>query len=235
MMTPYIASLQVGLPRSLGQENATNPLDRSWTTGFFKESVTGLVWLGKTNLEGDGQADLTHHGGAEKAVLVYGIEHYPYWQEILKLSEFNFGAFGENFTVSGQCEHSVCIGDIYQVGEAKVQVSQPRQPCWKLARRWRRRTLALEVQKTGKTGWYLRVLEEGLVQSGLPLQLLERPFPQWSITRANQIMHHNTNHQEDVKALSTCTALASSWRKTLSNRVEKGIDLSSIARLWGSN
>ncbi|MEM9215375.1 MAG: MOSC domain-containing protein [Cyanobacteria bacterium P01_F01_bin.150] len=234
-MTPYIVSVQVGLPRSLGIEASTNPMDKPWTTGFFKEPVMGLVWLGKTNLEGDGQADLNYHGGPEKAVLAYSIDNYPYWEKILKSPEFSYGAFGENFTVSGQNETSVCIGDIYKVGDAQVQVSQPRQPCWKLARRWRRRTLALEVQRTGKTGWYLRVLKEGTVQSGEALHLLERPFPQWSITRANQIMHKATKNQADAKALSTCEALAPSWRKSLANRAKKGIPTDSTYRLWGNN
>ena len=121
-----------------------------------------------TGIEGDGQADLVNHGGVDKAICVYPLAHYPHWQEMIG-RELSPAAFGENFTVDGLTEADVCIGDTWRVGEdVLVQVSQPRQPCWKLARRWQRKTLALEVQESGKTGWYFRVLEEGTVQAGMP-------------------------------------------------------------------
>lgn len=100
-MFPYIVSIQVGLPQTLGNKEATELMERSWTTGFFKKPVSGSVWVGKMNLEGDGQADLKHHGGPEKAVLAYAAENYPYWQKILEWSELPFGAFGENLTIAG--------------------------------------------------------------------------------------------------------------------------------------
>src|SRR5690606_18685860 len=108
--------------------------DRPWTTGFFKEPTLGPVWLGRTNLEGDGQADLVHHGGPDKAVLAYSADHYAAWREVLNNPALPFGAFGENFTIEGLKEADVCIGDTWKVGdEATIQLSQPRQPCWKLA------------------------------------------------------------------------------------------------------
>ncbi|HWH70544.1 MAG TPA: MOSC domain-containing protein, partial [Candidatus Sulfotelmatobacter sp.] len=131
-----LVSIQVGKPVTLGQADAANPDDRSWTTGFFKASVTGPVYVGKTNLEGDGQADLKNHGGVDKAICAYSKDHWAYWETEFSLHLAN-GAFGENFTIEGATERDVCIGDIYRCGGALLQVSQPRQPCWKLARRWR--------------------------------------------------------------------------------------------------
>ncbi|NJK48419.1 MOSC domain-containing protein [Candidatus Gracilibacteria bacterium] len=216
MDTPSILSIQVGLPKQLGTEGAIDLMDRPWTTGFFKEPVTGAIYLGKNNLTGDGQADLILHGGTEKAVLAYAVKHYPQWRQELNLPDFPYGAFGENFTVSMQTEEDVCIGDIFAVGEARIQVSQPREPCWKLARRWRRKDLPKRVITSGRSGWYFRVLSEGLVESGLPLLLLERPLPQWSIARVNQAFYRGS---EDVSKLASCPLLSPSWRQYFSRQL----------------
>ncbi|NCJ07685.1 MOSC domain-containing protein [Synechococcales cyanobacterium C] len=215
MDIPRILSIQVGLPKQFGAEGATDPMDRPWTTGFFKEPIAGTIHLGKTNLVGDGQADLVLHGGPEKAVLAYAASHYPHWQQELGLSNFPYGAFGENFTILGQTEAEVCIGDIFAVGEAQIQVSQPREPCWKLARRWRMKDLPKRVIKTGRSGWYFRVLSEGLVESGLPLLLLDRPLPQWSIAQVNHAFYQE---KKPCAELAACPLLASSWRRCFSMR-----------------
>lgn len=161
-----IVSLQVGQPKTLLIEESADS-QRSWTTGYFKAGVMGSVWLGSVNLEGDGQADLVHHGGLNKAICVYSAEHYPFWHHELNHLDMQHGAFGENFTLVGLTEDDVSIGDIWKVGEALVEVSQPRQPCWKLARRWKMKHLPLRVQQTGRTGWYLRVLREGFIAPGM--------------------------------------------------------------------
>lgn len=239
MMTPggegRLISVQIGMPQTLGQERAPDPMDRSWTTGFFKRPVTNPIWLGMTNLDGDGQADLKNHGGPEKAVNVYPFEHYSYWQQELGTASLPFGAFGENFTTEGLLETEVCLGDIFEVGEALVQVSQPRQPCWKLARRWRRKDLALRVQESGRTGWYFRVIREGTIQAGACLRLVERPCPEWTVASANNIMHHRTDDLQAAHALAECQALAVRWRETLMKRVETRTVGSSTARLYGPN
>lgn len=232
-MTPRVISIQVGLPQTLGKEGVTDFMDRPWTTGFLKMPTQGKIWLGLTNLNGDGQADLKHHGGTEKAVLAYAAEHYPSWQASLQLSDFSYGAFGENFTIEGQTESSVCIGDIYQLGEAQIQISQPRQPCWKLSRRWHIRDLALQVQNNGKTGWYFRVLKAGYVEPNLSLLLCDRPHPQWSIARANQVMHHQFDDRETTLELARCPELAINWQRTLTQRATKGIIPDPSFRLEG--
>ncbi len=136
MKEAKILSIQVGLPKTLDKAEATSSSDRSWTTGIFKMAVNGKVWLGKLNLAGDAQADLSVHGGSHKAVNVYPSEHYPYWEQNINLPDMPYGAFGENFTTCGLREDEVCIGDVFKVGNTVVQISQPRQPCWKIERRW---------------------------------------------------------------------------------------------------
>ena len=223
------------MPRTIGRPDARDQMDQAWTTGFFKVPVAGSVWLGPHNLDGDGQADLQHHGGPDKAVNVYPSEHYSYWQEQLALTDLPPGAFGENFTVGGILEADTCIGDVFEIGEVLVQVSQPRQPCWKLARRWRAKDLALRVQETGRTGWYFRVLREGPVQSGAQLILVERPCPEWTVAAANDVMHHRMHNTEAARALEACQSLSIRWRKTLAKRVMTGTVGSSTARLYGPN
>src|SRR5690554_1746138 len=173
-----IVSLQVGTPAEHGTPGAADPLKRPWRSGFAKKPVQTPVQLERTNFVGDGQADLEHHGGPEKAVCVYPAAHFPYWFERLG-KPFGPGAFGENLSVSGLVEKDVCVGDVFRIGNSLVQVTQPRSPCWKLARFHGEKHLALWVQETGFCGWYFSVVETGQVQAGDHLELVERPFPQW--------------------------------------------------------
>lgn len=224
MVTPILSSIQVGAPRQHGREDATEPMERLWTTGVFKEPVAGALWLGTTNLEGDGQADLIHHGGPDKAVLAYSADHYTSWQHELQNPLLPFGAFGENFTIQGLTESDVCIGDIWQVGsDAIVQVSQPRQPCWKLARRWRIKSLALQLQQTGRTGWYFRVIQQGRVEAGMVMTLRNRIHPKWSITQCNHVMHSRTNDITAAAELAAVPELSENWRTTLLRRCQNQI------------
>lgn len=228
-----IISLQVGLPRLIEVEATRTASDRTWTTGFFKLPVPHPVWLSKLNLDGDGQADLENHGGLDKAVNVYPAEHYPYWAQTIGLPDLQPGSFGENFTIEGLLESDVCIGDVFEVGDALVQVSQPRQPCWKLARRWRIKDLALLVQETGRTGWYFRVLKEGHVQAGNRLVLVERHHPSWTVFSANEVMHRRTQDRQAAQELADCADLSSRWRNKLNRRALTGTIESTSSRLDG--
>ena len=183
MASATLVSIQVGRPKNHGIKNAPDPMDRVWRTGFYKEPVLGPVWLGKTNLDGDGQADRRFHGGPNQAVLAYSADHYPLWREELEIPDMTFGAFGENFSIAGLTEKTVCIGDIYAIGETRMQITKPRQPCWKLARRWRGPDLVERVLATGRSGWYLRVLAEGIVEAGMRVVLLEQPYPEQTIAQ----------------------------------------------------
>jgi MOSC domain-containing protein YiiM len=214
-------SIQIGMPKTLGFEDAVDTHDKPWTTGFFKSPIEGPAFVGTTNLDGDGQADLQNHGGIDKAVLAYSAEHYPKWRDELHLPDIPCGAFGENLTIIGLSEDAVCIGDIFHVGPVTFEVSQPRQPCWKLARRWRMHELSGLVVRNGRTGWYLRVLEEGWIEAGMSVNLIERPNPEWSVARANLILYHRRTDLQLTLDLSNVPELADSWVTELRERAER--------------
>jgi MOSC domain-containing protein YiiM len=215
-----LVSVQAGLPRTYGEAGAADPMDKPWSTAFFKEPVSGPVRLRRTNLAGDRQADLEVHGGPDKAVNAYAVEHYADWERNLGIKQMPHGAFGENFTTAGLVEDAVCVGDVYAVSGALVEISQPRQPCWKLARRWRIKELTALVQESGRTGWYFRVLREGTVEAGAALVLQERPYPQWTISACNRVMYHGRHDAAANRALAGCPALSESWRAGLLRRAE---------------
>ncbi|MEK5037080.1 MOSC domain-containing protein [Sporosarcina sp. FSL K6-3457] len=235
MNQPVIDKIMVGKPQTLGNKDAKHPMDREWTTGIVKYPVQGKIWMGKTNLKGDGQADLKNHGGLEKAIFVYTVSHYDYWQKKLQNPDFSAGAFGENLAVKNIAEDDLCIGDIFRIGDAIVQVSQPRQPCWRPARRLRIKDLALQIQEEGLTGWYFRVLKEGEIQAGDFLQLQERPFPEWTVANCNDIMHNKKHDLELAARLAACELLAPNWRNTLSKRAEGNGKLDIRNRVIGPN
>ena len=214
MTSGTLLSIQVGLPVRRGTEGATDPAEAPWSSAIFKDAVTGPVRLDLTNLAGDGQADLTVHGGPDKAILAYSADHYPAWRRELGLPEMGPGAFGENFAVGGLAEKDVCIGDSFTVGEALVQVSQPRAPCWKLARRWKLPDLPKRVVQTGRTGWYLRVLRPGLVEAGQPMVLVERPFPRFAIARVNGAAYGSPGDRDLAPELAACPLLSQGWRRS---------------------
>lgn len=220
MSEARLVSIQVGQPRRYGSPDATDYFEQEWRSAIHKEPVAGAVWLGQTNVAGDQQANLQVHGGPDKAVNVYPSEHYAVWRNELQLA-MSGGAFGENFTTAGLSETEVCIGDSYRIGAAVVQVTQPRQPCAKLARRWRLKDLTARVIETGKTGWYLRVLREGTVEAGMAIELLERPQPQWTIAAANEVIYHGKRDAAAMRALVACPQLAAAWRDELNNRLAK--------------
>lgn len=217
-----ISSVQIGKPKTYEGVSGVPGTEKPWTTAIYKEPVEGSAQVTKFGIEGDGQADLKNHGGHDKAICVYTAEHYDHWQnEIGFPSDFHRGAFGENLTVGGLDEQTVCVGDIWQVGTTWLQVSQPRQPCWKLARRWGVKDLALQVQQSGFTGWYLRVLQEGELQAGDSIHLIECPLPEWSLEKANSIMHHQKHDRAAALELASVELLSESWQDQLKSRVAK--------------
>lgn len=189
-------------------------------SGINKSAIDGSVRLGKLGLTGDEQADLVNHGGPDKAVCVYLHNHYPHWEQVLCRS-LPYGSFGENFTASDLMEDDVCIGDIFGIGSAVVQVSQPRQPCWKLAMRWGLEQLPLLVTESGATGFYFRTITEGEVRSGDTLRLLERHPSRFTVSEANRIMHRDKDDTDGIRSLLAVDALSASWVKTLTARLLK--------------
>ncbi|HWL10999.1 MAG TPA: MOSC domain-containing protein [Planctomicrobium sp.] len=232
-MKAAILSIQVGRPRQFATEESVGDSSKPWCSAIVKQTVTGKVFVDFTNINGDEQADLKHHGGADKAVLGYAAGHYPAWNSDLPEIEFPYGGFGENLTLSGIDESTCCIGDVYAIGECRLQISQPRQPCWKLSRRWNIPNLAVLVQKTGRTGWYFRVLTPGAIESGMPLTLVDRPFPQFTVSRASDIMHAKLRDRTLDLELAACPALSASWKTTLIARATQGQEKDSRPRLFG--
>ncbi len=163
-----LVSVNIGRPRLVLWRG------RAVSTGIFKEPVAGRVMLRHLNLDGDRQADLTVHGGRDKAVYVYPSEHYRHWHAQLSEMQLPFGSFGENFTTEGLDESSVNIGDEFQVGSARVVVTQPRQPCFKLGIRFGRADMVKRFHESRLTGFYLAVVEEGEVGAGDTFELFKR-------------------------------------------------------------
>ena len=208
-----LVSVQAGRPRKLDFEG------KAWRSAIYKERVAGRVALTPTNIEGDRQANLKFHGGPDKAVCCFPAEHFDYWREALgRGTDFSFGAFGENFTLQGLTEDRVCIGDTFAVGSAVVQVSQPRQPCINLARKWDCAEMPATMIEAGHTGYYLRVLTPGEVGAGDALTLLKRPHPEMSITVANGILYDKAGGESARLALIALPELSEAWRQTLSRR-----------------
>jgi len=234
MEEPHVHKLFTGKVKQLGMENAENRMDRPWKSGIFKTETKGKVWLSETGFTGDEVADTKNHGGPEKAVFAYPIKHYTDWKKELETDAIDMGGFGENFAVLEMDEYSVCIGDTFKVGEAIIQVSQPRQPCWKPARRFRIMDLALRIQNSGRTGWYFRVLKEGHVEAASDLELMDRPYPQWTIAACNEVMHVYKEDLRMAKELSSCDLLAPNWKRRLQKRL-RGTESSINRRVYGPN
>jgi MOSC domain-containing protein YiiM len=209
-----IESVFVGRPQSFPSEGDSTP----WTSAIVKQRVDGPVYVRTTNIDGDQQADLVHHGGLDKAICAYALQNYACWIPEFPSIDWQAGCFGENLTLSGVNESDVCIGDILKVGSCVLQVSQPRQPCWKLSRHWKLPKLAVRVQQTRRTGWYFRVLNEGLLESGQVMKVIDRTCPRWTIAAANDVMFAKPRNSENDQKLAACPLLSSSWRETLRTR-----------------
>lgn len=183
-MTVALRTLLVGMPAEIHDGHGRPD---PWFSGFIKRPVSGPIELRSDHLMGDGQADRSVHGGPEKAILAYCGDHYPHWCTELQRIDLTDGAFGENFTLTGLDETQVAIGDRFRVGSAVIEVSQPRQPCWKLARRCRLPTMPAQAIASGRLGWYFRVITPGQVTAGDTLERVAQPHPAWTIARINQI------------------------------------------------
>jgi MOSC domain-containing protein YiiM len=190
----------------------------SWKSAINKTNVSGAVHVGLLGMAGDEQADLVNHGGPDKAILAYASKHYEAWNSEFPDKSFEVGGFGENLTVVKLDESSCFVGDIFRIGDCLLQISQPRQPCWKLSGRWNLPKLAVLVQQNGRTGWYFRVLNEGVIEVGMNLELVDRPYPEFSVAWANSVMYAKPRRPEDDRRLAACPSLSESWRTHLEHR-----------------
>lgn len=210
----------------------TRPGSRS---AIAKQSRQANLAVTKLGLESDEQGDLRVHGGVEKAIHHYPREHYADWAAELGAHPLldQPGAFGENFSTTGWTEVDLCLGDRIRAGTALLEVSQGRMPCWKLNDRFEVAQMALRVQESGRTGWYYRVLEEGSVAAGATLELVERPYAEWSLQRLSAVLF---DKRVNAAVLRECLELPlpPNWHRTLSRRLENGAVEDWSPRLEGS-
>ena len=210
-----IISLNVGLPREILYK------DRSIVTGIFKEPVEGRIRARRLNLDGDRQADLKVHGGAEKAVYAYPSEHYDYWRAELPDIKLPWGMFGENFTVEGLNEKEVNIGDRFRIGDALFMVTQPRMPCYKLAAKFERDDIIKRFLQSKRTGFYFSVIEEGEVGAGDRIELVSKDENNITVTNITQLYAGKGKDQDLLRRAAVLEALPASWRDYFLDRIEE--------------
>ncbi|MGD9862534.1 MAG: MOSC domain-containing protein [Pseudodonghicola sp.] len=191
-------------------------------SGIVKTPVDRPLPLGPEGFAGDEQADRRVHGGIEKAVHHYPHEHYADWRaELGELPVLNApGGFGENISTAGLTEDTVAVGDVFRLGTALIQVSQGRQPCWKLNHRVGVPDMARRVQQTGRTGWYYRVLEPGTVATGDRLELIDRRAPDWTLHRLWYALYVDRMNLSELEGIAALDVLAEGWRKYAVRRLE---------------
>jgi MOSC domain-containing protein YiiM len=210
-----LVSVNVGLPREVTWKG------KIVSTGFFKSPVDGPVALRQHNLEGDGQADLSVHGGPTKAVYVYPSQHYDYWRNELDDSALAWGSFGENFTVDGTDEETVCVGDEFQVGSARVVVTEPRMPCFKLGIRFDRADMVKVFLKARRTGFYFGVVQEGTVQAGDHLERITQHPDELSIAEVTRLYTIEKTNEALLRKAMSVTALPKSWRDLFQQQLKR--------------
>jgi MOSC domain-containing protein YiiM len=193
------------------------------TTGIFKEPVQGRVMLRTLNLDGDGQGDLSVHGGTDKAIYVYSIENYHYWQQRLGRDDFTYGQFGENFTVEGMLEDQVHIGDVFRVGDALIEVTQPRVPCFKLGLKMDLPQFPKMFLSSGRSGFYLRVLEEGELGAGDVFERVKVGPEQVTVRETHHLLYFDRENPAGAKKVLRIPALSSRWRASFEEIVAKNI------------
>ncbi len=210
----HLSALLTGSLKPLGK--------RAVASGIVKSAVDGPTRLTSTGFQGDAQGDLVRHGGPEKAVHHYPFEHYASWATVIGPHELLHrpGAFGENVSTVGLTEDAVSIGDVFELGSATIEVSQGRQPCWKLNERFGRPDMATAVQSSGRTGWYYRVLSPGIVGPSDRLNLVARRSEEWTVARVWRAFYVDTLNAEELARLSEVPALAEAWRNHVLRRLK---------------
>ena len=201
-----------------------------------KDHARGRQAITTTGFSDDAQADLTVHGGAEKAIHHYALDHYAAWQSEGHMAADTVpAAFGENITTTGLTEENLCIGDILKLGTATVQISQGRQPCWKLGLHTGNEKMPYLFQKTGRTGWYYRVLEIGAAAAGGRITLIERRNPDWSVVRVTRARLSGRVSLKDAETLAGLADLAPGWRQAFARMAGGDTKEDTSTRLAGQH
>src|SRR5215204_1984737 len=191
------------------------------TTGIFKEPVDGRVMLRTLNLDGDGQADLIGHGGIHKAAYAYSVENYDYWKRELGRTDLTFGQFGENLTVDGMLEDEIHVGDVFRAGDALVEVTQPRVPCYKLGIKMGLRGFEKKFLASCRVGYYLRVLEEGEVGVGDVPDRVRADPERITVREMCHLLYFDPKNLEGTRRALRIRALSPGWRQSFEARLAK--------------
>jgi MOSC domain-containing protein YiiM len=210
-----VLSVNVGLPRTVAWK------DQVVTTGIFKAPVDGRVLVRTLNLDGDRQADLSVHGGPNKAIYAYPSEHYDFWRSELPGMELLWGMFGENFTTEGLLEQAVNIGDQFRLGSAVAMVTQPRVPCYKLAAKFGREDIIKRFLASGRSGFYLKVVQEGEVGAGDLIELMSRDGHAVTVADVAHLYQGTSNDRDLLQRAVRVNALPEHWRERFQQQIER--------------
>jgi MOSC domain-containing protein YiiM len=215
-ITGRVVSVHVGRVAPLGPQ--------AEPSGFVKHAVAGPVAVGRLGLAGDEQADLRVHGGPEKAVYAYAVSHYAAWAAEFPQHAALFvpGGVGENLAITGMDEADICVGDVHAIGSARLQVCQPRQPCFKFALRFENNRLPKAMVRSGRSGWYYRVLQTGTMSAGDTVLLHARPNPDFSFARLLAVISHGDASSEELARMAGMQGLASQWQAHATQVLQQG-------------
>jgi len=214
-------SVNVGLPQEVVWKGI------AVETAIFKEPIAGAVRIGQLNLAGDQQADVTVHGGAEKAVYAYPVEHYEYWRRQLPNAVLSWGAFGENLTTEGLGEETLCIGDLLSVGSAILRVTQPRMPCYKLELRFNRDDMIKRLLVSGRSGFYFSVIEPGDVGAESKIEILNRDPESVTVSDILRLYLGQTRDPELLLRATNVASLPENWRTQLLLKLQNSVEVQS--------
>ena len=210
-----MVSVNVGLPREVSWQG------KLVTTGIFKKPVSGPMMMRTLNLDGDGQADLTVHGGASKAVYAYPSEHYDYWRAELPGVDLPWGMFGENFTTEGLLEEAIYIGDKFRIGGTEVMVTEPRMPCHKLGIKFGRADIVKRFLASRRTGFYFAVVREGMVGAGDAVELIGREQHEMSVADITRLYAFEKDDLKSLRRAIEVEALPENWKGYFRHELDK--------------
>ena len=210
-----ILSVNVGLPMEVTSQG------KLVTTGIFKKPGKAPIMLRTLNLDGDGQADLTVHGGVTKAVYAYPSEHYAYWRDELPGVDLSWGMFGENFTTEGLLEESVYIGDRFQIGDTEVTVTEPRMPCYKLGIKFGRPDIIKRFLASRRTGFYFAVVRGGMVGAGDAIELIGREQQEVSVADITRLYAFEKDDLKTLRRAVEVEALPENWKGYFLHQLDK--------------
>ncbi|QCD52474.1 MOSC domain-containing protein [Campylobacter sp. RM16192] len=221
-----VKALLIGKVQTYGDANSANSINKIWQSAIFKVATKDEIYADKFGFNGDEVADKKHHGGEQKAIFANSYENYLAWSEFLGLSNLPFGAMGENLTISGMHENNVCIGDIHKIGSIVLQISQPRKPCFKLSKRWMNAGMAKEIFRSGLSGWYYRVLENGYCKAGDIVQIIQRDKVGMSVMEVNRLFYSPKDNMSLMDKFMSLDSLSDRWKDDVKKRIDGIYDTS---------